>query len=192
MTDSLSHRPAWTSRGILTILILMISALGVCAQPNLEKSTVVYFSLGSSEYDPQFRENGARLEAFLRGIEEDRQSGLWEIVAVDFSAGASPEGPSWLNTRLAKARLATMTELLKDRLTPTSSRSTAFDWTSLSDTVSRDRAFPGRDEALAIMGFSSLGARGKEASLKRIGGGGEHGSIWSLSIYPTSAPSASA
>ncbi len=171
MTNSLSHRLARTCRGILTALTLMTTALCVYAQPDLEKSDVVYFRLGSSVYEPEFKENGARLEAFLRDIEEDRQSGLWEIVAVDFSAGASPDGPSWINTRLAKARLATMTELLRGRLSPTSSRSTAFDWKSLSDTVSRDSAFPGRDEVLAIMGSSSLGARGKEAALKRIGGG---------------------
>ena len=176
MTNSLSHRLARTCRGILTALTLMTTALCVYAQPDLEKSDVVYFRLGSSVYEPEFKENGARLEAFLRDIEEDRQSGLWEIVAVDFSAGASPDGPSWINTRLAKARLATMTELLRGRLSPTSSRSTAFDWKSLSDTVSRDSAFPGRDEVLAIMGSSSLGARGKEAALKCIGGV-EHGNI---------------
>ena len=171
MTDSSSHRLTGISRRILTILVLMTTALCARAQQNLEKSDVVYFRLGSSVYEPEYRENGARLEAFLRDIEEDRQSGLWEIVAVDFSAGASPEGPSRLNTRLAEARLATMTEFLRGRLSPTSSSATAHSWLEISDSVAAGGDFTGRDEALAIMDSSSLGARGKEAALKRIGGG---------------------
>ncbi len=170
MAYSLSQRLTGTVRSFLLILMLVTSALCARAQQNLEKSDVVYFRLGSSVYDPEFRENGIRLEAFLRGIEEDRQSGLWEIVAVDFSAGASPEGPSRLNTRLAEARLATMTEFLRGRLAPTSSSATAHSWLEISDSVAAGSDFAGRDEALAIMGSDSLGARGKEAALRRIGG----------------------
>jgi len=171
MANSLSQRLTGTVRSFLIMLMLVTSALCARAQQNLEKSDVVYFRLGSSVYDPEFRENGIRLEAFLRGIEEDRQSGLWEIVAVDFSAGASPEGPSRLNTRLAEARLATMTEFLRGRLAPTSSSATAHSWLEISDSVAAGSDFAGRDEALAIMGSDSLGARGKEAALRRIGGG---------------------
>lgn len=173
MTYSSSLGLARINRGILTILVFITTALCVCAQSNLEKSTVVYFRLGSSVYEPEYRENGARLEAFLCDVAKDSLSGLWETASVDFSAGASAEGPSKVNTALAKARLATMTEYLRGRLTPTSSSTFTASWQSLADSISYDASFPRRDETLSIISSSSTSARSKETALKFIGGGME-------------------
>ncbi len=81
-------------------------ALSAQTVPGSEHSSVeIYFRSGSSEYEPRYRSNAARVSRFVSGAEALSRGLETGRVKVTFSASASPDGGAELNARLSSERL---------------------------------------------------------------------------------------
>lgn len=64
----------------------------------------VFFRQGYSRLQPAFRENGIRLDEFIRRVSETHGDSTARLDAIDIVAYASPEGSYTLNQKLARRR----------------------------------------------------------------------------------------
>ncbi len=105
-------------KSIFLILSVFICRGGRCALsaqtvPGSEHNSVeIYFRSGSSEYEPRYRSNAARVSRFVAGADALSRGLETGRVKVTFSASASPDGGAELNARLASERLRSASSAL--------------------------------------------------------------------------------
>lgn len=108
----------------LPLLLVSLFLLPVTASAQSDNSisvadTVgvkVYFRQGSSTLQPAFRENGIRLDEFMRRVSEMHGDSTARLNSIDIVAYASPEGSYTLNKKLARKRAENISTYLRDSL----------------------------------------------------------------------------
>ena len=113
----------------------------------------VYFSRGSTEIDPDFHDNGARMRAFRELLEERLRDGC-TLGSILLRGSASPEGASSENKTIASLRAHALDVWLAETpgLHPELYyREVGEDWEGLARIV-RTLDIPWRDAALDIIG----------------------------------------
>ena len=142
---------------IIFIIALLFCGFETWAQndPNTDTIRVkVYFRQGYSTLEPSFRDNGVRLDAFMRRVAELQRDTMCRIGVLRIVTFASPEGSSIRNKRLSDTRAARIADYLRrstslpDSLFEVDSR--GVDWQELSRMVASSD-MPYRDEVLDIL-----------------------------------------
>lgn len=168
-------------RGLWIAVLLAGSVVSMSAQHHRDTLTV-YFRLGSSELDLDYRENRDRCISFVRNVENLKNAysdnGLVSV-KVDFYASASPDGPLCLNERLARDRMKVLFDYLHDELKLADAViggvNFSEDWEGLHRMVEADKDVPYRDEVIKIIFAGEDTWKDpdgeKEKALKRLHGG---------------------
>lgn len=126
----------------------------VMSQTRMDTLSVqVFFHQGKTFLDPQFRENGVRLQEFARSVEAFRKDNPEAFRSVHITSSASPEGASSLNQRLAKGRAESVYNYLRQYLEgiPCEVDAIENDWELLERLVVADPDVPNKDEVLEII-----------------------------------------
>lgn len=114
----------------------------------------VYFRYGISAVDLEFRDNAGRLETFENLIHQLRADTSAHVTRIDIRSGASPEGNSDAQKRLASYRGLQVATELEHRIGLPSTimhlESVGIDWEGLYDLVAAS-GMPFRDQALTIL-----------------------------------------
>ena len=129
----------------------------------------VQFAVNKTDIDYAVGDNAAEIGAIITKLDSVRNDLDMQVVAVQLSGYASPEG-SWANNdRLAKGRTeALLRHLQNERYLPdsiVSRRSVAEDWTGLRDAIAASD-LPDRDELIRIAD-SDMKPDAKEAAMRR-------------------------
>lgn len=113
-----------------------------------------YFRYGASALDLEFRDNAGRLETFEDLVHQLRADTSAHVTRIDIRSGASPEGNSDAQKRLASTRGAQVAGELERRMNLPSSimhlNSVGIDWEGLYDLVAASE-MPFRDQTLSIL-----------------------------------------
>lgn len=176
----LLHR-RWRFLWAVCLSLGLLSVLGgrACAQ-SCDRTLKIYFRVGATSYDPDFRDNRTNMRNFVAECNAFSADSAMTRFSVDFYGGASPEGPARLNGRLAKERLDNAVAAMKEagfdfgrfHNGGLHTAGTAIaDWASFAESVSADSLVPERSEVLAVMKDTVLTASDKEKKLKTIRGG---------------------
>lgn len=96
----------------LPLLLVSLFLLPVAASAQADNTITtadtvgvkVYFRQGYSSLQPAFRENGIRLDEFMRRVSEMHADSTARLNSIDIVAYASPEGSFTLNRKLARKR----------------------------------------------------------------------------------------
>ena len=140
-------------------LFLMFLVFGHASfgQENLSTDTLcveILFRHGFSTFEPDFSENGVRLEKFVNRIRAIRQDSLCHIKNMSVRGSASPDGNSLMNARLAEKRAENIVAWMKEHFSLTDLTfkvySAGVDWGGLADLV-KASDMPYRDEVLDIL-----------------------------------------
>ncbi len=121
----------------------------------MSDSLRVYFRQGYSAFDPGYRNNQSRVDAFIARVKDfQKESEAFEILNVTYKAGASPEGTLAINRKISGKRSANLTAYLRRHLTFSDStlriEDVVEDWDGLAELVERS-SMPYRDEVLALL-----------------------------------------
>lgn len=115
----------------------------------------VYFRQGYSRLQPAFRENGIRLDEFMRRVSEMYSDSTARLNSIDIVAYASPEGSFTLNRKLARKRAENISAYLRGNMPFLSGslfnvQPKGIDWNGLAAMVeASDMRY--RSEALNIL-----------------------------------------
>ncbi len=138
---------------LLLIIVFILSCAIATAQETTD-TLKVYFRRGYSIYEPQFRENGVRMQQFIEKIKAHRNDSTANIIRVKYLATASPEGYYDNNLRLAQKRAAKISEALHSHLNFADSIVSldvpGEDYRGLEELVEKS-SMPYRDEVLDIL-----------------------------------------
>ncbi len=102
---------------ILKRFFVFILFFGAFASSAQEKSDTleVYFRQGYSLWEPNFKNNGKRLQAFVERFKKMREDTiLYHVSKIHIIAGCSPEGTWKFNQRLSKNRAKRIRGVLKN------------------------------------------------------------------------------
>lgn len=176
----LLHR-RWRFLWAVCLSLGLLSVLGGRAYAqSYDRTLKIYFRVGATSYDPDFRDNRTNMRNFVAECNAFSADSAMTRFSVDFYGGASPEGPARLNGRLAKERLDNAVAAMKEagfdfgrfHNGGLHTAGTAIaDWVSFAESVSADSLVPERSEVLAVMKDTVLTASDKEKKLKTIRGG---------------------
>lgn len=104
---------------LVSLLLLPVAASAQADNTITTADTVgvkVYFRQGYSRLQPAFRENGIRLDEFMRRVSEIHADSTARLNSIDIVAYASPEGPYTLNRKLARKRAENISAYLRGNM----------------------------------------------------------------------------
>lgn len=104
---------------LLSLLLLPVAASAQADNTITTADTVgvkVYFRQGYSSLQPAFRENGIRLDDFMRRVSEMHADSTARLNSIDIVAYASPEGSFTLNRKLARKRAENISAYLRGNM----------------------------------------------------------------------------
>lgn len=104
---------------LLSLLLLPVAASAQADNTITTADTVgvkVYFRQGYSTLQPAFRENGIRLDEFMRRVSEMHADSTARLNSINIVAYASPEGPYTLNRKLARKRAENISAYLRGNM----------------------------------------------------------------------------
>lgn len=106
---------------LLPVILLLVHVAAPAQSDNLTvpADTIgvkVYFRQGYSRLQPSFRENGIRLDEFMRRISEIHGDSTARLNSIDIVAYASPEGSYTLNKKLARNRADNISAYLRGNM----------------------------------------------------------------------------
>ena len=130
----------------------------VCySQVNVHSDTLcveILFKHGFSTFEPDFCDNGVRLEEFVGRIRAIQKDSLNQIRNISVRGSASPDGNSLFNARLAEKRAENIVAWMKERFSfpdlTYKVYSVGVDWNGLTDLV-KASDMPYKDEVLDIL-----------------------------------------
>ena len=139
-------------KAILIFLAVMAFEL-LQAQPQHTDTLEVYFRQGYSTWEPQYKGNGERLEAFVERLQKLHSDKIFNRISkIHIVAGCSPEGSWVFNQRLSKNRARRMRDVLKSYIALPDSviveDSRGINWAELRRMVEADPNMPYKDEVL--------------------------------------------
>lgn len=119
-----SRRSLSKARFALPLLLLSLLLLPVAASAQTDNTITtadtvgvkVYFRQGYSTLQPAFRENGIRLDEFMRRVSEMHTDSTARLNSIDIVAYASPEGSFTLNRKLARKRAENISAYLRGNM----------------------------------------------------------------------------
>lgn len=119
-----SRRSLSKARFVLQLLLVALLLLPAAASAQADNTITaadtvgvkVYFRQGSSTLQPAFRENGIRLDEFMRHVSEMHTDSTARLNSIDIVAYASPEGPYALNRKLARKRAENISAYLRGNM----------------------------------------------------------------------------
>ena len=119
-----SRRSLSKARFALPLLLLSLLLLPVAASAQADNTITsadtvgvkVYFRQGYSSLQPAFRENGIRLDEFMRRVSEMHADSTARLNSIDIVAYASPEGSFTLNRKLARKRAENISTYLRGNM----------------------------------------------------------------------------
>lgn len=108
----------------LPLLLVSLFLLPVAASAQADSTITtadtvgvkVYFRQGYSSLQPAFRENGIRLDEFMRRVSEMHADSTARLNSIDIVAYASPEGSFTLNRKLARKRAENISAYLRGNM----------------------------------------------------------------------------
>lgn len=108
----------------LPLLLVLLFLLPVAASAQSDNTITtadtigvkVYFRQGHSKLQPAFRDNGIRLDEFMRRVSEMHGDSTARLNSIDIVAYASPEGPYTLNKKLARKRAENISAYLRGNM----------------------------------------------------------------------------
>ena len=101
--------------GLVLLMLLFLLSGSVAGQGSLPVDTVgikVYFRRGYSTFESGYRDNGRRLESFVKHLQTLGQDTLRRMQRVHIIAGSSPEGEVKSNGRLSQKRASRVADYL--------------------------------------------------------------------------------
>lgn len=104
---------------LVSLLLLPVAASAQTDNTITTADTVgvkVYFRQGYSRLQPAFRDNGIRLDEFMRRVSEMHGDSTARLNSIDIVAYASPEGPYTLNKKLARKRAENISAYLRGNM----------------------------------------------------------------------------
>ena len=104
---------------LLSLLLLPVAASAQADNTITTADTVgvkVYFRQGYSTLQPAFRENGIRLDEFMRRVSDMHADSTARLNSIDIVAYASPEGSFTLNRKLARKRAENISAYLRGNM----------------------------------------------------------------------------
>lgn len=104
---------------LVSLLLLPVAASAQSDNTITTADTVgvkVYFRQGYSRLQPAFRENGIRLDEFMRRVSEMHADSTARLNSIDIVAYASPEGSFTLNRKLARKRAENISAYLRGNM----------------------------------------------------------------------------
>ncbi len=104
---------------LVALLLLPVAASAQSDNTITTADTVgvkVYFRQGYSRLQPAFRDNGIRLDEFMRRVSEMHGDSTARLNSIDIVAYASPEGPYTLNKKLARKRAENISAYLRGNM----------------------------------------------------------------------------
>ena len=157
---------------ICGLAFLAFACMSATAQ-ELSDSLSVFFRQGMATFDPDYKQNGDRCQAFVNRVQVMQQDNTKKIVSVRIYSSASPEGPESLNETLASNRAKNVLSYLRKSLSFEDSvvfvQPIVEDWEGLAAFVENDPAVPSKDEALAII--RADGDSQRKSRLQSLDGG---------------------
>lgn len=119
-----SRRSLSKARFTLQLLLVAMLLLPVAASAQADNTITtadtvgvkVYFRQGYSTLQPAFRENGIRLDDFMRRVSEMHADSTARLNSIDIVAYASPEGSFTLNRKLARKRAENISAYLRGNM----------------------------------------------------------------------------
>ena len=119
-----SRRSLSKARFAMPLLLLSLLLLPVAASAQSDNTITtadtvgvkVYFRQGYSTLQPAFRENGIRLDEFMRRVSEMHADSTARLNSIDIVAYASPEGSFTLNRKLARKRAENISAYLRENM----------------------------------------------------------------------------
>lgn len=104
---------------LVSLFLLPVAASAQADNPITTADTVgvkVYFRQGYSRLQPAFRDNGIRLDEFMRRVSEMHGDSTARLNSIDIVAYASPEGSFTLNRKLARKRAENISAYLRGNM----------------------------------------------------------------------------
>ena len=143
-----SRRSLSKARFALPLLLVSLLLLPVAASAQADNTITtadtvgvkVYFRQGYSTLQPAFRENGIRLDEFMRRVSEMHADSTARLNSIDIVAYASPEGSFTLNRKLARKRAENISAYLRGNMPFLSGslfnvQPKGIDWNGLAEMV---------------------------------------------------------
>lgn len=134
----------------------VVSAQGISEVYVTSDTLQVYFRQGDIRLEPQFRDNGERLEEFSRRFKSLLDNPESKVRSILVVSGASPEGSSTHNRYLSDNRAQVVYDyLVKNRLADAANveiESRGVDWKGLAARVAASE-LPYKEEVLEILGL---------------------------------------
>ena len=131
----------------------------VCfAQPAREREeqgkTRVYFRVGETEIDENYKNNSATLNRFAQVINSCQEDGCARVCRIFVKSSTSPEGGRALNEQLAQGRAKAIAEWLKLKTSVDMAytvEAMRTDWESIIAYVEKDSNVPYQEEVLTLL-----------------------------------------
>lgn len=143
---------------LLYIVLLIVPILELHSQVIIQEDSVqcsIYFRQGRSNFDPSYKDNGARLKKFVSEVYFRDGDPSMSIKRVVVNSGASPEGSQAINDRLSKERADAIISYLKRSTGLDDSmiivQSPGVDWEGLLALVKKSDEVPDKDAVISII-----------------------------------------
>ena len=140
--------------------LLIVSALLMCVCVSLRAQEMsdtlnVYFRKENSSFDPYYKDNGDRCDAFLQRLSRLQTTKGLMVVKLETVGTASPEGDTLFNRLVSEARQKSVYNYLKNHINlPASiivSKSMREDWETLAKEVENDPYITEKSRVLDII-----------------------------------------
>lgn len=139
------------------IILILVSSYCATLVGQPIDSICVFFRQGNAVIDTKFSSNNMSIDDFgerLKDMMKSKDAGVL-LQSVTVLGAVSPEGPKWVNVRLAHQRAEELARLLTTRFSiPDSIIGVApvgVKWNVLADSVEADRSMPCRSEVVRIL-----------------------------------------
>ena len=157
----------------LITIVLALVCVSVSAQ-QMSDTLRIYFRQGYSSFDPSYKHNQERAKAFIDRVNDFKsQSSAFDILTVNYHAGASPEGSLAINEKLAAKRSSTLTAYLKRYIDFPESiihvQTVSEDWAGLAQLVA-ESDMKEKNEVLDLIANVDNG-KVLKTELQRLAGG---------------------
>lgn len=162
------------SRCVIVAALLLLGCVSLYAREHsaelIQKKYTLYFRVNKSNIDPAYMGNAHAISTMLEDIRTTLEVSGSVPGDIMVYASTSPEGPRYLNERLAVERAKTIRDFLlenfpqfdTDQITV---ESRIDDWAGLNLAVRRDSTLKHRDKILAILNNPAI--TNKDAALKK-------------------------
>lgn len=142
--------------------LLIVSALLICVCLSMHAQEMsdtlnIYFRIEKAQFDPYYKDNGGRCEAFLQRLSKLQATKGLNVVKLEVIGTASPEGNTIFNQLLSEARQKSVYRYLKNHINVPASiivcKSVHEDWETLAREVEKDPYISEKSRVLDIIRY---------------------------------------